>query len=75
MNRKEYCHKLADINEAIYEVENRLKEIRLKIILEDDDIARKKWFVDAERRLLQEKCELEREKKQFVEENYSRVER
>ena len=70
MTRKEYCHRLTDIYEALQDFENELKEIRLKIIMEDNP-GRKAWFISAQERLLQDKGALEENLKQFISKNGS----
>lgn len=72
MTKKEYCHKLANIDEALYDTKKELKRIKLKIIMESDP-DRKKWFVDAQERLRREKEDLDAERKKFVSENRSKV--
>lgn len=73
MDRKEYCYKLADMNERLFDIENELKEIKIKIIMEDNS-ERKEWFINAQDKLLKEKEELETIKQEFVTEYSSLIE-
>ena len=68
MTRKEFCHRVADFNEALFDLENELDEVRFKIKWEDDP-ERKAWFVAAQERLLRAKDETEEELMQFTAEN------
>ena len=70
MNRREYCHRLAAVNEALYDNEQELKEVNLKIIMEDDP-DRKDWFTNAQERLLQERSDLEEKREALESEGYS----
>lgn len=57
MNRRDFSRRLADMYEREYEIDKELKNIHLKLIMEDDR-ERKQWFVNAQDRLNQEKKEL-----------------
>ena len=70
MTRKEYCHRLADLYAALHDFENELKEIKRKTIMENNP-ERKMWSIDAQKRLLREKDELEEKLKQFISKNGS----
>ena len=67
MTRKEFSHKLADFYEALHDSENELKDVRLKIIMEDNP-ERKAWFIAAQERLLREE-DLEDKLKRFISQN------
>ena len=71
MDKKQACHRLADFNEALYDAENDLENVRRKLWMEDDP-SRKQWFEDAVERLQQRIAEIEREKQEFLSE-YSDV--
>ena len=71
MDKKQACHRLADFNEALYDAENDLVNVRSKLLMEDDP-SRKQWFEDAVERLQQRIAEIEREKQEFLSE-YSDV--
>ena len=71
MDKKQACHRLADFNEALYDAENDLVNVRCKLLMEDDP-SRKQWFEDAVERLQQRIAEIEREKQEFLSE-YSDV--
>ncbi|MBQ4074392.1 MAG: hypothetical protein IJD39_04230 [Clostridia bacterium] len=71
MDKKQACHRLADFNEALYDAENDLENVRRKLWMEDDP-SRKQWFEDAVDRLQQRIAEIEREKQEFLSE-YSDV--
>ena len=44
MTKKEACHKLAYINERIYDLENSLSDIESR--LRWDDESRKDWYLE-----------------------------
>ena len=46
MNRRDFSHGLADMHEREYEIDKELKNIHLKLIMEDDR-ERKQWFINA----------------------------
>ena len=71
MDKKQACHRLADYNEALYDAENDLENVRRKLWMEDDP-SRKQWFEDAVEKLQQRIAEIEREKQEFLSE-YSDV--
>lgn len=73
MDRKEYCYRLADMNERLFDIKNELKEIKIKIIMEDNP-ERKEWFINAQDRLLREKEELETIKQEFMDKHSSLIE-
>lgn len=53
MTKIEYCHRIADFNEAIYDTENSIASIESK--LRWDDESKKGWYLD---RLEEEKAAL-----------------
>lgn len=57
MNRRDFSRRLADMYEREYEIAKELKNIHLKLIMQDDR-ERKQWFINAQDRLNQEKKEL-----------------
>mgnify|MGYP000950978479 CR=1 FL=1 len=57
MNRRDFNRRLADMHEREYEIDKELKNIHLKLIMEDDR-ERKQWFINVQDRLNQEKKEL-----------------
>lgn len=57
MNRRDFSRRLADMYEREYEIDKELKNIHLKLIMEDDR-ERKQWFINDQDRLNQEKKEL-----------------
>lgn len=57
MNRRDFSHRLADMYEREYEIDKELKNIHLKLLMEDDR-ERKQWFINAQDRLNQEKKNL-----------------
>lgn len=73
MNRREYCYKLAAVNEALYDTEKELKEVKTKIVIEDDP-DRKNWFIEAQEKLLREREDLEEKRKNLETEGYSDLE-
>lgn len=73
MNRKDFSHRIADMNERVFDIENELESIKLKIIMEDNP-ERKEWFNNAQDRLRQKKDEMDREIQEFTSENFSSLE-
>ena len=67
MDKKEYCHKLADISEAIYDTEKQLSNVvaELSCLYHKKqtglpfDEARIEWFEKAQKSLVEEKQSLE----------------
>ena len=57
MNKREYLQKVADINDALYNVEKEMKEARFKLIIEDDP-GKRAWFAYAQERFLHDRDEL-----------------
>lgn len=53
MTRKEYCQRIADFNEAIYDTENAISDIESR--LRWDDESKKNWYLN---RLEKAKAEL-----------------
>lgn len=70
MNKREYCHRLADTNEALYEIEKELKEVTFKLIGEEDP-DRRVWFSNAQERLIQEWEEAKEARTALEAEGYS----
>ena len=54
MTKAEFCHRIADFNEAIYDTENAIADIESR--LRWDDESRREWYLE---RLLKQKAELE----------------
>ena len=44
MTKKEACHELADINEKIYELENSLSSIEIKLLCDDE--RNREWYLE-----------------------------
>ncbi|MCI8344566.1 MAG: hypothetical protein HFJ42_01050 [Clostridia bacterium] len=70
MDKRDCYHALADMYEREYEIDKELNEIRLKLIIEDNE-ERKNWFLDAQSRLLQEKDDLTIKIQEFIAKNSS----
>lgn len=70
MTKYEYCHRLADVNEALYDNEKELKEVKFKLVMEDDP-GRRAWFAIAQERLIQERDELNEKRMALEAEGYS----
>lgn len=68
MDIRDYRHRLADMYERGYEIEQELKKVHLKTIMEDEP-TRKQWFMDAQDRLNMEKQELDQRIQRFIDEN------
>lgn len=67
MDKKQACHRLADFNEALYDTEKELENVRLKLLMEDDS-SRKQWFEEAVERLQQQIVEIESRRQEFLSE-------
>ena len=59
MDKREACHKLADINEEIYDLENSIEDIKSRLRWDDD--SRRDWYLE---RLEIKTAELERVKQE-----------
>ena len=70
MNKRDYCHRLADINEALYDNEKELKNVKFKLVAEDDP-GKRAWFAIAQERLIQERDELKEKRTALEAEGYS----
>lgn len=70
MNKREFCHRLADINAALYDIEKELREVKFKLIMEEDP-DRRNWFNNALGRLLQERNEMREARAALEAEGYS----
>ena len=73
MNKREYCHRLADINEALYDIEKRLRDVKFKLMWENNP-DRRDWFQKAEERLLRERAETKESRTALEAEGYSALE-
>ncbi len=70
MNKREFCHRLADINEVLYDKEKELKEVKFKLVMEDDP-GKRAWFAIAQERLIQERDELKEKRMALEAKGYS----
>ena len=63
MTKKEACHKLADINEQIYDLENSLTDIESR--LHWDDANKRDWYLERKAIITAElqKCKQEHKQK------------
>ncbi len=59
MTKKEACHKLADINERIYELENSLSDIESRLLWDDE--SKREWYLE---RKAERSAELEKAKQE-----------
>lgn len=59
MTKKDVCHKLADINERIYELENSLSDIESRLIWDDE--SKRDWYLE---RKAERSAELEKAKQE-----------
>lgn len=59
MDKKTACYKLADINEEIYELENRLEDINSRLRWDNED--RKDWYLERREVIMDQ---LERKRKE-----------
>lgn len=66
MTKKTACHKLADINEEIYDLENRLSDIRSRLIWDADDLKRKLWYQMREKEVSKALDKAKREHDEFI---------
>ena len=58
MTKTEYCHRVADFNEAIYDTENSIASIESKLLWDDE--SKRDWYLA---RLEEEKASLARPQK------------
>lgn len=66
MDRREACHQLADINERIYEIENSLSKIEIKLYTCKE--SEKDWYLEKRDELLEELERKKQEAKDFISE-------
>lgn len=59
MTKKDACHKLADINERIYELENSLSDIESRLVWDDE--SKRDWYLE---RKAERSSELEKAKQE-----------
>ena len=70
MNRRDACHKLADLNEVVYNLKERLSDIRVGLgLLDKDDERYEKWCKEKEEIIIAIE-EAEKEAKDFLYDNY-----
>ena len=65
MDKKEACHKLAEINEHIYDLENSLEDIRSRLLWDDDN---RDWLLERQEERLRELEKAKEEHNSFYEE-------
>lgn len=66
MDRKEACHRLADINESIYEAENSLESIESR--LRWDDESRREWYLEKREKVKEDLERYKQEREAFINE-------
>ena len=66
MTKRDACHKLADINERIYELENSLSDIESR--LRWDDESKKDWYLERKAELSAELEKVKQEHDAFISE-------
>ena len=59
MDKREACHKLADINEEIYDLENSIEDIKSRLRWDDD--SKRDWYLE---RLEEQTAKLEMAKQE-----------
>lgn len=64
MKRKEFTYRMADYNEAEYDIQKEIKEVKFKLFVEDDP-NRKNWFQNALDKLKGELEQNNRERAEF----------
>ena len=64
MDKKTACHRLADINEAIYELENSLANIESRLWWDDD--SKKEWYLERKEKVITELETLKKEHDAFI---------
>lgn len=52
MDKREACHRLADINEQIYDLEKSLEDIESRLIW--DDASRRDWYLERKEKVTDE---------------------
>ena len=66
MTKKEACHKLAYINERIYDLENSLSDIESRLRWDDEN--RKDWYLERKAKCSAELEEAKQEHDAFISE-------
>lgn len=66
MDKKEACHRLAEINEEIYECEKSLADIASRLCWEDED--RKEWYEERKEEMLIKLAKCKEEHDTFISE-------
>lgn len=70
MNKREACHRLADINERIYELEELLADVESRLRWDDD--CRKEWYRQRRSELISDLERCRRDHDEFIQQ-YSDV--
>lgn len=68
MDKREACHRLADINECIYDAQKDLERVRLNLVLASSD--ERERLLEAEEELEERIDEYKREHDNFINEYY-----
>lgn len=66
MDKREACHKLADINEKIYDLENSLADIKSRLIWDDE--SKRDWYLERKEKCISELDEANQEHDKFIRE-------
>ena len=66
MDKREACHKLADINEKIYDLENSLADIKSRLVWDDE--SKRDWYLERKEKCISELEEAKQEHDNFIRE-------
>lgn len=64
MDKREACHRLAEINERIYDLENALEDIESR--LRWDDAGKRAWYLERKNELIEKLNKAKREHDDFI---------
>ena len=66
MDKREACHKLADINEKIYDLKNSLADIESRLVWDDE--SKRDWYLERKEKCISELEEAKQEHDNFMRE-------
>lgn len=70
MTKTEYCHRVADFDEAIWETENEIASIKSKLLWDDE--SRKEWYLEKLAICKSELEDIRRRRDAFTSENHDK---
>ena len=68
MDKRTACHKLADLNEAVYDLENSLENIESRLCWDDE--SRREWYLERKEEVTARLEEARAEAQAFLREYY-----